>query len=203
MKDGEGAAQMEGSSGTEKLTLSTAVKRAPSVSRSGWNRAVDTVLGGWQIAGVGRWSSGLPWSAANGAFNFPTNFQLPGDGVLLGPAPKTGVFPGTSAAPSPNVFADGVAAAAAFRLPFVGETGQRNNLRGPGVFSVDAGVNKSFRITERQNLRFSAYAYNVTNSVRFDSQNINNNIADQASFGVFSKTLSTERRMEFALRYQF
>ncbi len=33
MKDGEGAAQMEGSSGTEKLTLSTAVKRAPSVSR--------------------------------------------------------------------------------------------------------------------------------------------------------------------------
>ena len=169
----------------------------------GWNRAVDTVLGGWQIAGVGRWSSGLPWSAANGAFNFPTNFQLPGDGVLLGAGPKTGVFPGTTAAPSPNVFADGAAAAADFRLPFVGETGQRNNLRGPGVFSVDTGVNKSFRITERQALRFSAYAYNVTNSVRFDTQNINNNIADQASFGVFSKTLTTERRMEFALRYQF
>ena len=170
---------------------------------SGWNTALDTILGGWQLSGVGRWSSGLPWSAANGAFNFPTNFQLPGDGVLLGAVPKTGVFPGTKDAPSPNVFADGAAAAAAFRLPFVGETGQRNNLRGPGFFSVDAGVNKNFRLTERQFLRFSAYAYNVTNSVRFDSQNINNNIADQASFGVFSKTLTTERRMEFALRYQF
>jgi hypothetical protein len=170
---------------------------------SNWNSALDNILGGWQLSGVGRWSSGLPWSAANGAFNFPTNFQLPGDGVLIGAAPKTGVFPGTPAAPSPNVFADGVAAAAAFRLPFVGETGQRNNLRGPGFFTIDTGVNKSFRITERQNLRFSAYAYNVTNSVRFDSQNINNNVADQASFGVFSKTLTTERRMEFALRYQF
>jgi hypothetical protein len=170
---------------------------------STWNRFLDAVAGGWQLAGLGRWSSGLPWSAANGAFNFPTNFQLPGDGVLVGPAPTTGVFPGNAATPSPNVFANGVTAAADFRLPIVGETGQRNNLRGPGFFSVDTGVNKTFRIRERQSLRFSAYAYNLTNSVRFDSQNINNNIADPASFGFFSKTLTTERRMEFALRYQF
>ena len=171
-----------------------------------WNRFVDAILGGWQIAGLGRWSSGLPWSAANGAFNFPTNFQLPGDGVLLGAKPSEGVFPGTtnpSANTSVNAFANGQTAALDFRLPIVGETGQRNNLRGPGFFSVDTGVNKTFRLTERQSLRFSAYAFNVTNSVRFDSQSIDNNIADPATFGDFTNTLTTERRMEFALRYSF
>lgn len=165
------------------------------------NRLLDTLIGGWQIAGLGRWSSGLPWSAANGAFNFPTNFQLPGDGVLIGPKPNSGVFPGADG--SASAFADNIAAAGAFRLPIVGETGQRNNLRGPGFFSTDLGVNKTFRLTEGQFLRFSAYAFNFTNSVRFDSQGINNNIADAASFGVFTQTLTTERRMEFALRYQF
>ena len=33
-----------------------------------------------------------------------------------------------------------------------------------------AGVNKTFAVTERQSLRFSSYALNFTNSVRFETR---------------------------------
>jgi hypothetical protein len=84
-----------------------------------------------------------------------------------------------------------------------GESGQRNNFRGDGYFGTDAGVNKTFRITERQSVRFSAYAFNWTNSVRFDPAFANTNLQNTAVFGQYSNTLTQSRRMEFALRYQF
>ena len=91
------------------------------------------------------------------------------------------------------------------RLPYPGESGQRNNFRGQGFFGIDAGVNKMFRFTERQSLRFSAYAYNLTNSVRFDAATLTNNSAftNPSAIGLYSGTLTKPRVMEFALRYQF
>jgi len=78
--------------------------------------------------------------------------------------------------------------ASAFRLPY------------PGL-----GVNKTFQLTERQSLRFSAYAYNLTNSVRFDAATLTNNSAltDPATIGLYTGTLSKPRVMEFARRYGF
>jgi hypothetical protein len=95
--------------------------------------------------------------------------------------------------------------AASFRLPFPGESGTRNNFRGQGFFGIDMGVNKTFRFTERHSLRFSAYAYNLTNSVRFDPATLtfNNSLTNAASLGAYSGTLTKPRVMEFALRYQF
>ena len=91
------------------------------------------------------------------------------------------------------------------RLPYPGESGQRNNFRGQGFFGIDAGVNKNFHITERQSLRFSAYAYNITNSVRFDAATLINNSAytNPTTIGLYSGTLTKPRVMEFALRYSF
>lgn len=173
---------------------------------NGWNRFTDTLLGGWELSGVARWSSGLPFSISNGsAVNpgpFPTNFQLSGNAVAIGALPTTGVVP-SGASGDPNVFLQGGAATAAFRNAYPGESGTRNNLRGPGFFGVDAGVNKTFAINERNSLRFSAYAFNLTNSVRFDVNSIRNNQPDQSTFGKFTGTLSTSRRLEFVLRYTF
>jgi hypothetical protein len=171
-----------------------------------WNRFADTLGGGWQITGLGRWSTGLPFSVSNafpgGTGPFPTDFQLPGFATLIGARPTTGLT--TDSNGDPNVFPQGAAVAgSAFRFDFAGESGQRNILRGQGYFGIDAGVNKTFRITERQSLRFSAYAFNILNTVRFDSNSILNSFPVASTFGKYQGTLTTSRRLEFVLRYQF
>jgi hypothetical protein len=175
-----------------------------------WNRVGDAFLGGWQIAGIYRWTSGFPFGVpAGGTWN--TNFQLSGNTVLTG-AVNQGL---TYVNGQPFAFNIGSAANdpaqtsnywnSVLRLPYPGESGQRNIFRGQGFFGIDAGVNKTFRVTERQAIRFSAYAYNLTNSVRFDAGTLINNSAltNPSSIGLYSGTLTKPRVMEFALRYSF
>jgi hypothetical protein len=172
-----------------------------------WNRLIDGFLGGWQFAGIYRWTSGFPFSvAAGGTWN--TNFQISGNIVQTG-AVKQGLsfvngqpyaFNIGAGASDPATYWNSVA-----RLPYPGESGQRNNFRGQGFFGIDAGLNKTFSITERQTLRFSAYAYNLTNSVRFDPATVTLNSAftNPSTVGLYSGTLTKPRVMEFALRYSF
>ena len=54
------------------------------------------------------------------------------------------------------------------RLSYPGETGQRNNFRGDGIFGIDSGLSKSWRFGEYGALKFSWEVFNVTNSVRFN-----------------------------------
>jgi hypothetical protein len=178
-----------------------------------WNRGIDAILGGWTISGLARWSSGLPFIVQNG-FDFPTNWELNGFAVSTGPNPKTGVF--TDCDGDPNIF-KGLASNPAlcsnfgqgdfisqnWRFPYPGEAGNRNLIRGPGYFGVDASVRKTWKITERTNLAFSAQAYNVTNSVRFDAANAFPTIDSAGSFGKYSNTLTRPRVMEFMLRLTF
>src|SRR5258708_17354642 len=50
-----------------------------------WNRAANTLLGGWQIAGIYRWTSGFPFTIpAGGTWN--TKFQISANAVLTGAA---------------------------------------------------------------------------------------------------------------------
>jgi hypothetical protein len=170
-----------------------------------WNRFTDTFLGGWELAGIYRWTSGFPFSVdAGGTYN--TNFQIEGKAVQTGYV-KSGLsyvggqpYAFELGGADPNTFWPSV-----LRLPYPGESGQRNNFRGQGFFGIDAGLNKTFHITERNTLRFSAYAYNLTNSVRFDAATLTNNSAftTPTSIGLYSGTLTKPRVMEFALRYAF
>jgi hypothetical protein len=154
---------------------------------------------------------GFPLTWANG-FDFPTNWELTGNAVLNGPKPKTGTF--TDCNGNPNVFAamgqncgDSAAAsnfiANTWRFPFPGESGDRNNLRGPGYFGIDMTVRKSWKLTESQSLSFTWDVYNITNSVRFDAANTFPAIDTSGSFASNANTLTRPRVMEFALRYAF
>jgi hypothetical protein len=163
----------------------------------------DALLGGWQISGLWRWSTGYPFDVY--AFNnWATNWDLESYGVLNGPKPKTGQF--TLAGNTPNVFQDPAAALNSFRYSLPGESGQRNELRGPGSFDIDMGLAKAFHITESQSLKLSWEVFNVTNTPRFDvgSMMNNNNYLDSAgSFGNFINTLSQQRVMQLGARYTF
>jgi len=108
-----------------------------------------------------------------------------------------------------------------------GEGGDRNVLRLPGYFDIDAGLYKTFHITERQSVTLRWETYNVTNTQRLTSPSgFGINPVDPflqgqfglgavtsanlpATFGVLSSTQKplgeskAGRIMQFAIRWQF
>ena len=178
---------------------------------SGMNKFVDAVFGGWGLSGIFHWTSGLPFSIGYGA-GWPTNWQLQGNAIQTGPTGKIGVF--RDSAGNPNIFQNPAQAGAvapncpasgcAFRFPLPGESGQRNNFRGPGYLELDNGLYKTWKLTEGQSVKFSWEAFNVTNTPRFDAAYSASLFAVQfGQFGRYADTLSKPRVMQFALRYDF
>jgi hypothetical protein len=52
--------------------------------------ALDAIIGGWQLSGLFRITSGFPFNVFGG-FNWPTNWQLGGNALLTGPV-QTGHY---------------------------------------------------------------------------------------------------------------
>ncbi|MDP9159090.1 MAG: TonB-dependent receptor [Acidobacteriota bacterium] len=171
---------------------------------------VDAILGGWSTTGLARWTSGFPISAAGGSGSFPTNWELTGAARITGKIPQTGQFIDSSGNPTifkntpalPTVDSNGVLHCSTFCYAYPGQSGVRNDLRGPGYFEIDTGLFKSWRITEQQSLKFGWEVFNVTNSVRFDVGTMNSTF-DQQGFGTFTSTLTKPRVMQYSLRYTF
>jgi hypothetical protein len=165
-------------------------------------KVLNLFIGGWQLSGIGRWTSGFPFSVAT--FAYPTNWWQDSRAFLTGHV-TTGTY--TDVNGQPNVFKQSTAGPDAlssqFRYAYVGESGQRNNLRGPGYFGIDLSLGKTFQFTERQALRFQWDTYNVTNSVRFDVGTISNQLYYSNTLGEYSRTLTKSRVMQFGLRYSF
>ena len=172
--------------------------------------ALNALVGGWQLSGLFRWTSGFPVNVDNGYSNFPTNFEQEGNANLVGPV-KTGAYHITSGpdAGNVNIFANGPAAINSFAPAYAGQSGQRNVIRGDGFFGIDLGLAKRWAMpwSEKQSLQFRWEAFNVTNSVRFDVQSSLLSSAltlgSGGSFGNYSGLLTNPRIMQFALRYEF
>ena len=165
--------------------------------------ALQAVIGGWELDGIARWTSGFPFGVSNG-FTWPTNWQLSGSAVQTGPV-QTGVykFPDGTV----NLFKDpqGATGIGAFRNDLPGESGSRNSLRGPGYAGLDAGLSKRWVMpyAESHSLQFRWDVFNVLNLTRFDVTTITNGLDAGPSFGQFSGLLTQPRVMQFALRYEF
>ena len=168
------------------------------------NRLEDLVIGGWRVASIARWTSGLPFSLTEGGFT--TDWEIASYGIKTGNFKAKKVYnPGNI----PNAFGTALASQITGsistggpleRLPYPGEAGQRNNFRRDGNFGVDASLTKPFKITESQLLRFGWEVFNVSNSVRFNG--VSGSLVS-GTFGNYTTTLTTSRRMQFSLRYSF
>jgi carboxypeptidase family protein len=167
--------------------------------------ALDAIIGGWQLSGLFRITSGFPFNVFGG-FNWPTNWQLGGNALLVGPV-KTGHFTVQSGgdAGSVNAFANGPAAIDSFRAPFPGESGARNQVRGDGFFGIDMGLAKRWKMpfSEKQSLQFRWEVFNITNSVRFNVQSNPPELDISPTFGNYTGLITNPRVMQFALRYEF
>lgn len=168
----------------------------------GMGTFADRMFGGWSLTGLFHWASGLPFSIFPGG-GWSTNYDLQGEAIRIGNPGKVGVH--MDAEGDPTMFANEQAAINAFRHPYPGESGQRNNLRGQGFYGIDAGLDKDWKIKEGQTLSFAWETFNITNSVRFDAAASSNNfnLTTSTNFGVYSSTLTQPRVMQFMLRYSF
>jgi hypothetical protein len=171
---------------------------------SGMGKIANAVIGGWGLSGIVHWTSGLPFSMGSGA-GWSTNWQLMGEAVPIANPGKVGVHRDSSGDPTmwQDVSTTGQAFTS-FRFPYPGESGTRNELRGPGFFELDDGLWKSWDFSEEKSVKFSWEIFNVTNAVRFDAaQSANQFNLTGGNFGTYSNTLSKPRVMQFSLRFQF
>ena len=166
-------------------------------------------IGGWQLSGLMRWTSGFPFTVDNGNF-WPTDWDEQGIANML-VKPSTGHFTQSSGAVS--VFPNPTAAFGDFAHPFPGQSGSRNAVRGDGYVGVDMAVAKRWQMPwERQTLQFRWEVFNVFNQVRFNALS---GLGTQAcaciaslqqvpnTFGNYTGLLTQPRVMQFALRYEF
>lgn len=169
----------------------------------------DAFIGGWELSGVARWTSGYPFTVDNGNF-WPTNWDEQGIGQMIA-RPSMGHHRDSTGAVS--AFADPASAFADFVHPYPGQAGSRNVIRGDGFAGLDMALNKRWRLPlEGHSIQFRWEVFNVPNLHRFNALS---GLGTQAcaciaslqqlptSFGNYTGLLTDPRVMQFALRYEF
>jgi hypothetical protein len=154
-------------------------KGAPFLNNSG---LLDKIIGGFQLNGLVHYSTGFPFSAV-AANVWGTNFANNSNMVQTGKISTGGHH--YAAGIQEELALKGISSAQALanlRFPYVGESGQRNNFRSDGYFSVDDGLAKSFHIFREQQFRVSVEVFNVLNTNRFATVNTQ---GDNPNFGQY------------------
>ncbi|HET8549312.1 MAG TPA: hypothetical protein VFL57_14965, partial [Bryobacteraceae bacterium] len=160
-------------------------------ARAGLRRAL---FGGWTLQGILTTRSGLPLNVVSGR-------DMVGNSRSGGQRPDVvpGVNPYADTA-DPLVWLN----AAAFDL--TAPAAQRrygnlgyNALRGPSAVTFDAGLHKTFFLTERHRLTFRAEAFNALNHANMGSPNTT---VTNPNFGRITSA-SEGRNVQFALKYMF
>lgn len=153
------------------------------------NRAVDAVLGGWQVSGVFSRISGEPFTVTtSGGITNAGGADRPnriGNGTL------------PSGQRSIDRWFDLDAFVVQPRYTF-GNSG-RNILRGPGVTNLDFSLAKYFSLTEKFRLQFRAEAFNASNTPAFGNPNAN---IVSAGAGTINSA-GEPRRIQFGLKLLF
>jgi hypothetical protein len=171
--------------------------------------AMDAIIGGWELSGLARWTSGFPFTVDNGNY-WATNWDEQGIAQML-TKPKTGRYKQPNGTIS--VFADPSAAFADFQNPFPGQSGSRNVLRGDGYAGLDMALSKRWKMPwENNSLQFRWEVFNVPNLHRFNVQSgvqtsagcaCIASIQQPQTFGAYTGLLTQPRVMQFDLRYEF
>lgn len=149
---------------------------------SDMNRALDAIVGGWQINSIFRAQSGSPFDV-----RYNNNTKLAN--VTGDPYSSNG-----TANPFLNT--------AAFSNPATGIGNlERNSLRSPSNYQLNFGVAKNFDFTESARLQFRAEAFNLFNRIQWGTPDTN---PSSGSFGFINSVApSSWRQLQFGLRLEF
>ena len=185
----------------------------------GWKHVA---LADWAVSGITIFQSGTPFSvtdsAAGTAFLGPGLTPLTLGGQL---APGATISSGNTSGSTHDRVNNGYLNPANFTtaplvpasqggdgtVTFFGNLG-RNIYRGPFQQNWDFALIKNFKLTERQQLRFTTDFFNIWNHANFANPSINDvetigtNPA-ASPFGKIFSTVGTPRLIQFSLRYAF
>jgi hypothetical protein len=160
-------------------------------------KALDWIIGGWQLSGTYNWASGRPFTVYSGINTFSNVVQsfancnnCPRD--LGGLVERNGTNYWFSEA-----------AQAMFSQPAPGELGNtgRNYFIGPRQFQTDASLLKKFRFTETMSFDLRVDARNLTNNASFGLPTATFN---SSVFGrIRDNVTSFARRIQFSGKFNF
>ncbi|MHB8216341.1 MAG: carboxypeptidase-like regulatory domain-containing protein [Candidatus Sulfotelmatobacter sp.] len=188
------------------------------------SRAVDYLVGGWQLSDTTNWSSGLPWTPSTTECGSeedvgicrpnkgPGSFHT-GAGSFNGATHQIVFFTPLADSTGASLLAAGPTNG--FALPSVGTIGNigHNSFRGPSGFYSDLSVVKNIPIGERVKAQFRMDAFNIFNHpvYAFSGNNGANPCVDcgnaqaNSSNGKITdlEAGTTMRALQFALRFNF
>jgi len=156
------------------------------------SRPLDAIVGGWSVAGVYTYHTGLPlaFSATNNTNSFGGS-QLPNitNGAQLALAnPTRFKWFNTADVTQPLAFTFGNAPR---------EVGY---VRAQAMNQMDMGVTKTFSIREKVKLNLRADAFNAFNHNQFSAPSVS---LSSLTFGQVTSSFSTPRNIQTALRLSF
>jgi len=169
------------------------------------SKAGSWVLGGWQLGGIYKASSGQPFTPLLGGD--PEGSKL--DETSEPPSLRAGSGCDTLVnAGNPNHYIKTQCLAFPNPASLRGNLG-RNKLIGPGISKFDFSVFKNNRvrkISENFNAQFRAEFFNVFNRANFASPTDNLNVFDESgnpvdSAGLITSTQTSSRQIQFALKF--
>jgi hypothetical protein len=174
-------------------------------------RWADEIVGGWNVSSILNQHTGYAWSTVSNAFvpSYSNDAQAFFNGASTADI-RANINKDSSG--QVNVFSKGTATASEFSGPIGFAIGPRNNLRGPGFFLMDAGLDKMFDISRDRNINlfFRADFYNVLNHPNFSTPAppAGNSDITNSSFGVITTTTGpiggqNARIGQLALRLEF
>ena len=160
-----------------------------------WSRAVDSLIGEWQVNGIYTYQTGFPLSvtAANSCTNCGVNTIRPNN---------NGQSAETSGAVSQRLKEYFNTAVFSQPAPFTFGNAPRTlpDVRAPSGHNIDFSLFKMFKPMERLTVEFRAEAYNLINQVVFGMPNLSIN---SNQFGVISSQANSPRTVQFGLKLLF
>jgi outer membrane receptor protein involved in Fe transport len=157
------------------------------------NRASRLAFGGWQITGIFTSQTGLPANLLN------TNSSYPSDrpDSVAGVSHYLSGYQSTRQYLNPAAFAMVPISSASGAQIRGGDLG-RDAVRLPGIINLDAGLSKTFGITESVHFQLKADAFNVLNHTNLT------NLVTSVNSGSFGQlTSATARTMQLTGRLTF
>ena len=160
-------------------------------------KALDFIVGGWQLAGTVLWTSGRPFTVYSG-LNTVSN-------VVQSTANCNGCTRdiGNLVLESGRNFWFDAATRALFSPPDPGSIGNtgRNFFIAPTYFQTDASLSKKFKFNERFSFDLRVDAKNVTNTPSFDNPTA---VFTSSIFGRINDSVTnTGRRMQLSGKFNF
>ncbi len=166
---------------------------------------VNTLLGGWQLSGIGTARTGLPLNVtlSRSASDLP-------DGLNANQRPD--IVVGQPVYPSQQTTGLWLNPYA-FTTPAKNTWGNapRNALRAPGIWQIDTSLEKRFPVTERVALSFRADVFNLLNHAQYGKPSVKwTDPSKGTTFGAITSPYTTSaigsgtpRQMQFMLRLTF